>query len=390
MTTGNIGEFDLVVGNPPWIDWKNLPTNYRERIKSLCIDRKLFSGDGVTGGINLNVCALISSVAADNWLASNGILAFLMPENMIFQQSYEGFRKFHLNNGERLYFQEFFDWTKSGHPFNPVQYKFLTYFVSAKEIDYQNGIPVSQFIKKTEKGANQKSLAYHRNKMLFSDVENLFDIQNKKAFVPSKTNTIFAYTENAADILRFQRIAGQSAYPGREGVEFYPQELFLLRLNDKKASLGKVFLSNFQNSKSKHKIASTERLLETKFLYPLVKGINIQRFHIKEPEFYVPFPYDKNDGDGRKPIDRLALTKQSPFLMKYFNDNKQVMEAQTSYNDRIIGKKNNSEFYAIARVGQYSHADCYVAFRDNTKWQAAVVTPFATPSISRHYAPTVT
>lgn len=375
LTTANIGKFDLVVSNPPWIDWKNLPANYRERIKSLCIDRKLFSGDSITGGINLNICALISNVAADNWLASNGILAFLMPENMIFQQSYEGFRKFYLKSGERLYFQELFDWTKSGHPFQPVQYKFLSYFISAKKMDYQKGIPVTQFIKKPR----GESLALHRNNALFSDVETLFDLKSKRAFVPSKENTIFAYTENVADVSRFSKISGRSAYPGREGIEFYPQELFLLRLSDKKAKSGKVFLSNYQNTKSKHKIASTESLLETKFLYPLVKGVNIKRFHIDKTEFYVPFPYDKHDGDGRKPISRGALTKQSPSLMKYFNDNKQVMEAQTSYNERIIGKKNNSEFYAIARVGRYSHADCYVAFRDNTKWAATVVKPLDMP-----------
>lgn len=382
LTTANIGNFDLVVGNPPWIDWKNLPANYRERIKTLCIDRKLFSGDSITGGINLNVCALISNVVADNWLATDGILAFLMPENMIFQQSYEGFRKFPLKNGERLYFQELFNWTRSGHPFKPVQYKFLTFFISNKKIDYHKGIPVRRFVKKTGKGSVKKNLANYRNSTLFSDVETLFDIKNNMAVVPSKTNTIFTYIEKKAEIACFKKIAGKSAYTGREGIEFYPQELFLLRLShasQKKAQTGKVLLSNFQSPKSKHKIASTNRLLETKFLYPLVKGINIQRFHIDPPEFYVPFPYDQNYGNGRKPITPATLTKESPLLMKYLNTNKEVMEAQTGYNNRIIGNKNDSEFYAIARVGEYSHADCYVAFRDNTKWQAAVVRPITTP-----------
>ncbi len=45
LTTANLGKFDLIVGNPPWIDWKNLPAGYRDRIKSICIDRHLFSGD---------------------------------------------------------------------------------------------------------------------------------------------------------------------------------------------------------------------------------------------------------------------------------------------------------------------------------------------------------
>jgi len=33
LTTASIGKFDLIVGNPPWVDWKNLPGGYRERIK---------------------------------------------------------------------------------------------------------------------------------------------------------------------------------------------------------------------------------------------------------------------------------------------------------------------------------------------------------------------
>ena len=82
-------------------------------IKGLCISRKLFSGDALTGGINLNICALISNVAAQNWLSINGALAFLMPESLVFQQSYEGFRNFHLDNDERLYFQKIYELGKS-------------------------------------------------------------------------------------------------------------------------------------------------------------------------------------------------------------------------------------------------------------------------------------
>lgn len=38
LTTACLGKFDIIVGNPPWVDWKSLPNNYRDRVKSLCID----------------------------------------------------------------------------------------------------------------------------------------------------------------------------------------------------------------------------------------------------------------------------------------------------------------------------------------------------------------
>jgi hypothetical protein len=65
--------------------------------------------------------------------------------------------------------------------------------------------------------------------------------------------------------------------------------------------------------------------------------------------------------------------------MDYFNSNRSSFEKQTNYNDKIIGKKHKNEFYALARVGLYSYGDYFVAFRDNTKWQAAVVSNLPVP-----------
>lgn len=133
LSTANLGKFDIIVGNPPWVDWKSLPSGYRDRIKGLCISRHLFSGDRLTGGINLNICALIANVSAQNWLKKDGILGFLMPEPLVFQPSYEGFRDFYLDDGSRLYFCKFSNWTKAGHPFKPVTQNFYRFIFHLKK-----------------------------------------------------------------------------------------------------------------------------------------------------------------------------------------------------------------------------------------------------------------
>ena len=262
LTTANLGKFDLIVGNPPWIDWKNLPAGYRERVKSICVDRNLFSGDSITGGINLNICALISNVAALNWLQTNGILAFLMPQSIIFQKTYEGFRKFHLNENENLYIQKIYDWTLAGHPFAPVTHKFLTYFFSNKKIDYSNGIPVKHFIK--NKGYD---LTKYSDATNFNLLESVFSISYKVAGQASN-DTVFSYAENKRELELFKKISGDSCYKGREGIEFYPQELFLLEVDNEIHSTSEiVIVKNFQNRKSKYKIP-----LES---FPLEKNIYI-------------------------------------------------------------------------------------------------------------------
>lgn len=373
LTTANLGKFDLIVGNPPWIDWKNLPAGYRERVKGLCVGRNLFSGDGITGGINLNVCALVSNVSAQNWLSKKGVLAFLMPQSLIFQQTYEGFREFRLDKGN-LYLQRISDWTKSGHPFKPVQQKFLSYFFSSNKVDYDNGIDSKHYKKN-----NRQNLDKYIHCAEFSQVAHLFDVENKIIGHAGSTNSIFSYAENLEELKKYKKVSGESTYKGREGVEFYPQELFLLEIDNsiKKAPKGKVFVKNFQNSKSKYKIPQQTTLLETKFLHPLVKGVDITRFHLKESKYLVPFPYD--DKNTRSPIEIKRLTKESPLLAKYFNKFKKTIESQTDYNAKIIGAKHNSEFYALARVGAYSFAEHYVAFRDNTKWVSCVVSKQTTP-----------
>jgi hypothetical protein len=368
LTTANLGKFDVIVGNPPWIDWKNLPQGYRERIKQLCIDRRLFSGDGITGGINLNVCALIANVAAQNWLKDGGIIGFLMPENLIFQQSYEGFRKFYLDGHKRLYFQRLVDWNKSGKPFAPVGHRFLGFFIGNKVRDYSLGVPVIQYSKKPiSKNENILPLKDYAHCQRFSDMEHIFDRTDIVALTTG-TSTAFCYAKNPEEGRKFALVTGECTYLGREGVEVFPQELFLLTVSKIKGE--NAYVTNYQSYRSKHKVAAGSFLIETDMLHPLVKGTDIERFHIKSSQYVVPFPYDDH---ARSPIDSERLTTLSPNLMKYFNANRSSFEEQTTYNEKIIGKKHKNEFYALARVGLYSYGNYFVAFRDNTKWQAAVV-----------------
>lgn len=373
LTTACLGQFDLVVGNPPWIDWKSLPTGYRDRVKSLCIDHNLFSGDSITGGINLNICALITNVTANMYLANNGILAFLMPQTILFQQSYEGFRNCLLSDGGRLYIQEIFDWTKSGHPFFPVQEPFLTYFYSRKEVDYRKGVPATLF---TKKRTVKKKISDFTQTHTFAEIKRNFVISHCLVGQVNTDSTIFSYADNLRILKSFARIAGESEYIGREGVEFYPQELFLLEIDPTLPKRkGLLPFVNFQNKKSKYKISKRSHMLEAKYMQPLVKGVDIERFHLENSSYIVPFPYDASH--TRVPLSLKELRKESPKLASYFMDFKAVIDSQTSYNERIIGTMEK-EFYALARVGDYSFGDYFVAFRDNTKWQACVVSSINT------------
>ena len=119
MLIARLEKCDLIVGNPPWVKWEHLPALYASKIKSECNIRHIFSADGQFGGTQLNICALISNVAATNWLKPKGILAFLMPDSIMSQNSYEGFRNFYIdyNQNKRLFIQFIDRWLKPLRPF---------------------------------------------------------------------------------------------------------------------------------------------------------------------------------------------------------------------------------------------------------------------------------
>lgn len=365
FTTACLGRFTVVIGNPPWIDWKNLPQGYRERIKEAVVDPKLFSGAGRTGGINLNICALIAYVSMVNWLDDSGRLAFLMPRELINQASYEGWRRL---GGRGWRFIEFHDWTDAGHPFDPVREDFMTFVIGKQEPDSPT-IPVRRMAKRrgTPKPSSWKNA---REALQYLDVTHGVAGQ----IIPN--STAFTVAADSQELQEFALIAGECEYIGREGIEFYPQELLLFKYDAPGPRPGTVWLRNLQVAKSKYKIPSRRTLLETKFLHPLVKGPAIVPFGHEYDGLVVAFPYTEKDPIRPIPADRLKT--ESPLLLTYYNTNRKVMETQTKFSDRIRGA-NPGEFYGLARTGPYSFADTYVAFRDNSRWCAAVVTAARMP-----------
>ncbi len=361
LTTANMGKFDIIVGNPPWVDWKSLPSGYRERIKSLCISRKLFSGDRLTGGINLNICALIANVSANNWLSKKGILGFLMPEPLVYQQSYEGFRRFYLEDGSRMYFCKFTNWTKAGNPFKPVTQKFLSFFLTREVVDYKEGVETDWYVKKNNKNVDRLEEL---------DIEEFFEHTVKYLACCHKKKNFFSSVESKEALSRFGGIGGKSYYIGREGIEFYPQELMVFKKSDLPGIEGCTCLRNIQNRKSKYRVHEFDVLLETEYLHPMIKGKDITPFHVEWNNYIVPFPYESSN--PKVPIKMNILAEKAPRLAKYYQENKKLILDQTGYNEKIIGR-DNAEFYALARVGGYSYAKNYVVFRDNTKWAAAVI-----------------
>ena len=359
VTTACLGRFTVVVGNPPWIDWKNLPAGYRERVKDLCLERGLFSGAGRTGGINLNICALIAYVSMTNWLDRNGRLAFLMPRELANQASYEGWRRL----GGEWEFLRFDDWSNAGHPFDPVKEDFMTFIVRRRRGN-STRIPVQTFKKRQR---NRNSAATWSS---LTEAMSQLEVRKQVAGQIVPGSTAFTLARNNQELDRFSLVSGFCEYIGREGIEFYPQELMLFHYIEPGPKPGTVWLRNVQATKSKYRVQARRVLLETEFLHPLVKGPEIKPFDHLYSGLIVAFPYDEEDPS--RPIAAQELHERSPLLLNYYMQSQEMLKLQTKFSDKIRGH-DPGEFYGLARTGRYSFAQTYVGFRDNTNWCAVVV-----------------
>ena len=97
-TTKTFGEFDFVVGNPPWVMWDKLPQDYREQTKPLWQRYGLFNLSGKEsryGGAKKELAILMVATASEHFLKTGGKLAMVLPQTILqTHKTGNGFRQF--------------------------------------------------------------------------------------------------------------------------------------------------------------------------------------------------------------------------------------------------------------------------------------------------------
>ncbi|MEY8445626.1 hypothetical protein AALA44_05455 [Enterococcus ratti] len=372
IKTATISDMDIVIGNPPWVKWEFLPQKYAEKIKTISIERHLFSGQTYMGAISLNICALIAHVTATTWLSKDGVLAFLMPKTIMTQDSYEGFRNFIVNDKERFYLQYAEDWEKSGHPFIDMKDSFLSYFFKRDFVNYQEGVPLTYVIKK--RGKNALKMTEINQKHNYKEVEDQFEKKEGFLVKVDETRSGFTFVQDSSQMKNFSRIVGKCMYKARSGVEFTPKEVYMLKFIDKSQEDGNAIFENLKSKGTTHKVNQTGPLkLETRYIRPLITGPTISKFTIQDRNQFCIYPYD--DGEiSSVSIDNLL--DSCPNLSSYLINQKDIIGGQ-SERSKALAKGDG--FYSLSKIGKYTYSKYRVVFRDNSKWAAAVSQEIKTP-----------
>ena len=376
MHIARLHKHDLIVGNPPWVKWEHLPAAYTRKIKEFCDIRHIFCNDGgMFGGAQLNICALISNVAATNWLEENGVLAFLMPDSIMSQNSYEEFRNFYTDyeKDERLYLQKLDRWCAPLRPFKvgkkSVTQDFNTYYYSRPYVDYKEGIRVRTISKQ------DKVNDFTINKCLtFDDARPYLRINEEAAKQLAKNSTAFTYISSKYD---YSLIIGKTAYYYRTGVESTPFEIFKMLGEGKSDKPNHYRFKNKVLKTSKYKVEDIPAKgwdFPVEYIYPMVEGPSVKPFSFDCDNNFHVIPYSKDNTSV--PVSLESMNKTSPELAQYFCGHIDLLNQQSEKSKTM---HRGDEFYALSKIGSYTFAPYIVAARDNSYFCSSVINPVETP-----------
>ena len=375
MLIARLKKHDLIVGNPPWVKWEHLPAAYTRKIKKFCDIRHIFCNDGMYGGAQLNICALISNVAATNWLKENGVLAFLMPDSLMSQNSYEEFRNFYTNYAkkQRLYLQKLDRWCAPLRPFKvgdkSVAQDFNTYYYSRPFVDYKNGVKV-RAISKREK---INDLVINQCKS-FDDARKYLVFDDEVAKQMADHSTQFTYSSSQYD---FSLIIGPTAYQYRTGVESTPFEIFKMLGEGPSDKVNHYRFKNKVLKTSKYKVEDIPHRgwdFPVQYLYPMVEGPSITPFAFSCGDNYHIIPYDEDDTSEPVSLDVLLMHNEE--LATYFCNHRDLLDKQSTKSKTM---HRGTEFYALSKIGPYTFAPYMVAARDNSSFCSSIIRPVLTP-----------
>ena len=356
-------EFDLVVGNPPWVKWGNLPIKYRNDLQAKADAFNLFSQNKFLGGNSLNICSLISYVSLETYGNQESKLVYIMPSDMMFQASYESWRNLNHNQNFEKYIS-----FQNKNIFKDVTMDFSIYVVNKN---------CPQVIKYDELKLVKKNIDWDGIRT-FAEIKTNPNISiildTGKSLIPVRSDkTKFIVVENKQDEQMFEIIGGKSEYKVRSGLGLLPKESRLFKVDSIDYVNKVAIIESLDSIRNK---ANTKIKINSDYLFPVLttedlSSGNIDLNNKQDYKYYTFLPYDYNSSNKKvfSPIE-LKVNLGDDFFNDYCLINGNQLSVQSQGSDRLKQDEN----YGIQRIGTYVYNPNKVILRDNTKFVSSIIT----------------
>jgi len=366
FVAATIGEFEYVVGNPAWLRWSRLPETYRERAKEVCQSYDIFSSDAWVGGVESDISTALLYAAADEWLKGEpgedtvkGQMGYLITQSVFKSRSAEGFRRFYMPDG------------------TPLKVLSVDDMVHVKPFEGANNRTAALFLRKGEDTTYPVPYrVWERPSRVTIDTDSelpevlaTVNITNHEAApVDRDGNNIWIDTP-VGEVGRLKQLIGEFPYKGRKGTTTDLNNLFWIELLDEHSTEDWVKFKNnlFADDGRTKDIPGFEGWIEDDLVYPLLRGRDIDRFNVDDPDIGVILPQE-----GMAAYDRDKMEADYPKAMDFFDyeggssdlDYPTLLKERSSYKRYEGGIKHP---WGVWNVGDYTFAPYKVVWPEVSK-----------------------
>jgi SAM-dependent methyltransferase len=368
-----VGQFDYVVGNPPWVNWEHLPDEYRQAIKPIWERYGLFPHGGmdtILGKGKKDISMLMTFTVMDRLLRDGGRLGFVITQSLFKTSGAgQGFRRFRIpqGRGEAM----------------PLRVVHVDDMVSLQPFEGASNRTAVMVLEKGEPTAypvpytvwrkvGRKRFTYD------STLDEVTQATKRLNFVAEpvdpKDPTSPWLTARPRALKALRKVLGKSDYEAHEGVNtgganaVYWVNIVLKRPD------GLVVVRNITEG-AKVKVDEVTEPIEPDLLYPLLRGRDVQRWKA-QPSAWILMVQDPKEQQG---YDEDWLQENCPRTYGYLKRFEEVLRERAAFKRYFTRKDRNGRivetgpFYSMFDVGIYTFATWKVVWREQASTMTASV-----------------
>jgi len=357
-----VGRVHYVAGNPPWINWENLPQGYREQSAPLWDKYGLRRGGGKhsIGKSKHEMAGLFLYASADAFLKNEGRLGFVITQSLFKNQGASGFRMFKIADAylAPLSVTDLIDCPVFESAVNRV----ATIIVRKQKQGFSYPIPLSAW-EPTDESQFSEELPLDQIKRVVHSLP--MEARPSDAnWAGSPWLTCPKRISRAID-----KVLGRSAYRAYEGVNsgglVGAFRVRKVRDVDSKTTL----IENLTDAGNEN-LPRVQARVETALLYPFMRGRDVSRWMATESCLYLL----THEASSRTCIGESDMRRKYPRAFEYLSQFRDLLLARKSAPVRQQMKVG--AFYAVLGVGPYTVAEWKIVFKDLTEFfQYSVVGP---------------
>ena len=385
------GKFDYVVGNPPWVNWENLPEEYRE------ISRPLWDYYGMskvvsTGAFKKDLAMLFLARCLDLYLKPGGKLGFLITFTVFKTQAGAGFRAF-LARRTKIHvvhdlvalkpFEEAENMTGA-----VVEEKLCDIDLSSMPEDVRKRCEKSLLKAFEENVGGIKHFIWVSvdGKPVPTDKpleEVLKETKRYEAImIPieprNPESPWMQMTPSAINAVR-KLLTGTQYYKAHAGVYVGINQVYYVQVKGKTPD-GKLVITNPPEPRDKKKVKQVEAVVEPDLVYPLLRGKDMKRWYAEYKDRYVIIPHDPTTGKPYKPEDmKVKFPNTYSYLIQYKEElkkrsikpflslRKKIKKAKLEAERKKAEEELNKNFYIIDNISAYTFSPYKVVWKEITQ-----------------------